>query len=375
MKIFIRPAFLCIATWLVFSFNGPLHSQTTLQEAFRDKFVVGAALNRSRITGTDTLSKRIVAEQFNSYTPENDMKWMWIHPKPGVYRFDISDQFVAMGESRHKHLVAHTLVWHNQTPRWVFQDSEGNPTTRDTLLMRMKDHIQTIMGRYKGRIHTWDVVNEALDDKGGFRETNWQQIIGDDYVEKAFQFAREADPDAHLIYNDFSMNLSGKREGTVRLIQDLRSKGIRVDGVGMQCHYGLKYPTLEEIEASIVAFAEIGLDVMITELDVSVLPSPFGNPGGEIGRRPAYRPELDPYKEFLPDSVQQLLAERYAGLFGLFVKHADKISRVTFWGVDDKTSWKNNFPIRGRTDYTLLFDRQLEPKPAFDAVIKSSMAE
>lgn len=375
MKTLQRTLTLLLATWLVFAPGQPLRSQTTLKDAFQDHFYVGAALNGSRIMGRDTLAKSLIESQFSSLTPENDMKWERIHPRPGVYRFDIADQLVAMGQEQDKHLVAHTLIWHNQTPRWVFQDSQGNLTTRDTLLMRMQEHIQTIMGRYKGKIHTWDVVNEALDDRGRLRETLWKQIIGDDYIEKAFQFAHEADPDAQLIYNDFSMAGKGKREGTVRMVRDLQSKGIRIDGVGMQCHYDLDSPSLEDIEASIVAFAELGVEVMITELDLSVLPSPYSNPGGEMGRRNSYRPELDPYRDHLPDSVLQLQAQRYADLFTIFVKHSDKISRVTFWGVDDGTSWKNNFPVRGRIDYALLFDRKYQPKPAFDAVIRSARQE
>jgi endo-1,4-beta-xylanase len=340
-----------------------------LKDAYRDHFLVGAALSKNRIYEKDSLSARLILEQFNTLTPDNDMKWERIHPKPGIYNFEVADRFVELGERNGMHLVGHVLVWHSQTPPWVFKDQDGNPVTRDTLLARMKDHIQTVVGRYKGRIHTWDVVNEAVGDDGNLRESPWYRIIGEDYIEKAFRYAMEADPGAKLVYNDYSLASAAKREGTVRLVRDLQSKGVRVDAVGMQGHYDLVYPSLEELEASIVAFSDLGVEVMVTEMDVSVLPWPDQPRGAEISNRSEYQSRMDPYKESLPDSVQQVLADRYAGLFSVFVNHSDVVSRVTFWGVDDGTSWKNNFPVRGRTDYTLLFDRNYQPKPAFHAVM------
>lgn len=360
---------------LIFTFSHKATGQASLKETFQRQFVVGAALSGGVIMGKAPATLALVMQQFNTLTPENDMKWERIHPHPGEYNFQVADRFVALGEEQQMQLVAHTLIWHNQTPRWVFLDSQGNLTSRDTLLARMHDHIHTLMGRYKGRIHSWDVVNEAINDDGSLRESLWYRIIGEDYIEKAFQYAREADPDATLIYNDFSLANRSKREGVVRLVQSLRAKGVSIDAVGMQGHYDMKSPRPEELEASIVAFAELGVEVMVTELDVSVLPWPDLPPGAEVRNRFKYRPELDPFKEGLPEPEQQALAERYADLFTVFVKHADKISRVTFWGVDDGTSWKNNFPVRGRTDYALLFDRELQPKPAFHAVLKTSRAE
>ncbi|MEN8202590.1 MAG: endo-1,4-beta-xylanase [Bacteroidota bacterium] len=358
--------FLCIG--ILFA-EHKTDAQSSLKSSYQDKFMVGAALSGYRIMGRDPKAMDLVREQFNTLTAENDMKWERIHPEPGRYNFKVADRFVEFGEAQGMHMVGHTLIWHNQTPRWVFEDGRGKLTCRDTLLARMRNHIHTLMGRYRGKIHGWDVVNEAVNEDGTLRNSLWRQIIGDDYIERAFTYAREADPEARLIYNDFSLAGKAKREGIIRMVRDLQRKGIRVDAIGMQGHYDLNYPALKGLEASIVAFSELGVEVMITELDVSVLPWPDLRPGAEISGRMDYRPELDPYQEGLPATVQEDLAQRYSALFKVFTRHSDKITRVTFWGVDDGRSWKNNFPVRGRTDYALLFDRKLQPKPAFRAVI------
>jgi endo-1,4-beta-xylanase len=277
---------------------------------------------------------------------------------------------VVLGEKNDMFIVGHTLIWHYQVPDWLFVDTTGKPIDRETLLARMKEHIFTVVGRYKGRIDGWDVVNEAVGNDGQMRKNKWLEIIGEDYVQKAFEYARQADPKAELYYNDFNMWQKGQREGVIRLIRDLQSKGVRVDGIGIQGHYGMDYPPLDELEESIVAFAELGVKVMITELDVTVFPNPWENKGADITFNFKPQEKLNTYVNGLPDSEQNNLAGRYAELFSLFYKHRDKISRVTFWGVHDGQSWRNNWPIRGRTDYPLLFDRQYQPKPAFDAVVK-----
>lgn len=337
-------------------------------------FYVGTALNRFQIDGKDSVSLNLAVKQFNSITAENAMKWEKIHPKPGVYYFNDADKFVEFGESNDMYIVGHCLVWHSQTPGWVFQDEEGNPVSRDTLLQRMRDHIFTVVGRYRGRVDCWDVVNETMGDDGQDRPTKWREIIGEDYVLKAFEFAREADPDAELIYNDYSLPNSEKREGVIRLIKDLRAKGAKVDGVGMQAHYHLDYPTLEDLEASIKAFGENGLSVSITELDINVLPRSMLRRGADITDFEAFRAEYNPYPDAWPDSMQVVLAERYRDLFTVFVRNADVINRVTLWGVYDRQSWLNNWPIPGRTNYPLLFDRKCQPKPAFDYVMQTATA-
>jgi len=224
--------------------------------------------------------------------------------------------------------------------------------SRDTLLARLRDHIHTVVGRYRGRIKGWDVVNEALNDDGTLRQTPWLAGLGEDYIAQAFRFAHEADPDAELYYNDYSLENAPKRRGALDLVRRLRDEGVPIAGVGLQGHDRMDWPTPAQQDSTIAAFAALGVHVMITELDIDVLP-----------------PDLNPYPDSLPDSVQAALAGRYAALFAVYLRHADAITRVTFWGVSDGDSWLNNWPVRGRRNYPLLFDRLHRPKPAFDAVI------
>jgi endo-1,4-beta-xylanase len=369
MKSFeAKPAWIVclIVIFTAVSYNQVPH----LKEVYKDYFYIGTALNRNQIFGKDTSAASLITDHFNSITPENILKWYAVHPEPEKFDFEAPDRLVALGKENGMFVVGHTLVWHSQTPRWVFQDTSGTAADRETLLQRMKDHIFTIVSRYKGQIHGWDVVNEAIDDDGRLHKSPWLEIIGEDYLQKAFEYAREADPNAELYYNDYSMYKPGKVKGVVKLVRSLQEKGIRVDGIGLQGHWGLDYPSLDELEASIMAYAELGAKVMITELDISALPNPYDYRGADIAQNFELKKKLNPFTEELPDSVQTQLAERYAELFTLFLKHRDTISRITFWGVHDGKSWKNNFPVRGRTDYPLLFDRQCQPKPAFFAVVK-----
>jgi endo-1,4-beta-xylanase len=265
-------------------------------------------------------------------------------------------------------------VWHNQTPKWVFEDEKGNPVSREVLLQRMREHIQTVVGRYKGRIHGWDVVNEALNEDGTMRESPWMKIIGPDYVEKAFEFAHQADPQAQLYYNDYSLENEAKRKGAVALIRKLQAAGIPVAAVGLQDHNTLKFPSPQQEDDTIAAFEQLGIRVNITELDITVLPPATKEPTAEVEASAENSSALNPYTAGLPDSVQQELAKRYAELFAVFVKHRKSIDRVTFWGVTDNDSWRNDWPARGRTDYPLLFDRKGESKPAFNAVLRTAKA-
>lgn len=369
-----RSPFFQIATLSLFSLlvltTISCSEQTTLKEKFQDDFKIGATLGAREIIGKDSLGLKLVTEQFDAVTTDNDMKWQRIHPYPGVFNFKIADKFIEYGNENGMYLVGHTLIWHSQTPDWVFQDSLGEPASREDMILRMEDHITTIVTHYKGKIDCWDVVNEAVNDDGTIRENVWYNAIGEDYIQLAFEFARNADPDTYLNYNDYSLARPEKRDGVIKLVKSLQEKGIQVDGIGMQGHYDLEGPDIEAIEASIVAFSKLGVRVNITELDISALPSPWGRIGADISISKKLREELNPYTEMLPDSIQLELANRYKELFNVFVKHSDKIDRVTFWGVTDKTSWKNNFPMRGRTDYPLLFDRSYQAKPAFDAVME-----
>ena len=332
--------------------------------------MIGAALNRRQILEEDTRGAAIVSAQFNSITPENVLKWALVHPEPGRYDFAAADRFVEFGQKHGMFVVGHTLVWHNQTPRWVFEDGKGKPVDRETLLSRLREHIFTVVGRYKGRIKGWDVVNEALNQDGTMRQSPWLRIIGDDYLVKAFQFAHEADPNAELYYNDYDLELPAKRAGGVELIRKLKAAGVPITGVGLQNHNLMDWPTAADEDATISAFEKLGVKVNITELDVDVLPRTT-KPGADYAVAIPVTPQLNPYVDRLPDAQQLALAKRYAELFQVYLKHRDAIDRVTFWGVADGDSWLNNWPMKGRTNYPLLFDRYGRGKPALAAVINT----
>ena len=350
---------------------GLAQAPASLKDAYQGAFFVGAAVNANQFTGKDSRSAAIVKEQFSTITPENVLKWERVHPKLDNYDFVLPDQFVAFGEKNHMFIVGHCLIWHAQTPAWVFQDENGKQIGRDALLKRMHDHISTVVGRYKGRIQSWDVVNEALNEDGTLRQSPWMKIIGEDYIAKAFQYAHEADPQAQLNYNDYSIENEAKRNGAVALIRKLQAQGIPVSTVGIQGHDSLDWPSADLEDATITAFAVLGVKVAITELDVDVLPSAW-SPTADVTLNVKSDPKINPYPNGLPDDVQKALAKQYAGLFAVYLKHRDVVNRVTFWGVTDGDSWKNNWPVMGRTDYPLLFDRAGKPKPAYDAVIKEA---
>ena len=347
-------------------------AQTTLKGAFQKDFLIGAALNPSQFSGSNVVEAALVRQQFNSISPENVLKWEKIHPQPGQFDFVPADRYVEFGLTNKMTVIGHNLIWHSQTPDWVFRDDRGNLIDRDTLLARMREHISTVVGRYKGKIFGWDVVNEALNEDGTWRDSPWRKIIGDDYIAKAFEYANEADPQAELYYNDFSLENEPKRSGAIALIKKLQAQGVKISGIGSQGHYGLNSPSVKQVDQTLSAFEKLGLKVMITELDVNLLPQPTSSTGAEVSTHFELRAGMNPYPNGLPDSMQQRLAQRYADLFFVFLKHRDSISRVTFWGVTDGDSWLNDWPVRGRTSYPLLFDRAGKPKPAFDAVLKTA---
>lgn len=347
----------------------------TLKDAYQQDFLVGAAVNGAQFTEKDARGAALIKNQFNSITPENALKWENIHPRLDTYAFDLPDEYVAFGEQNHMFIVGHCLVWHHQIPDEVFRDAQGKLVTREVLLQRMRDHIHTVVGRYKGRINSWDVVNEALNDDGTLRQSLWLKIIGEDYIEKAFEYAHEADPQAQLTYNDYSLENEPKRNGALALIEKLKAKGVPITSVGLQGHDSLSWPSVEQQDATITAFEKLGVKVVISELDIDVLPRAANQDTADITTNIKANASLNPYVNGLPDSVQQALAQRYAELFAVFLKHRDLISRVTFWGVTDGDSWRNDWPVKGRTSYPLLFDRNGQPKPAFDAVIRAATGQ
>jgi endo-1,4-beta-xylanase len=346
------------------------HAPTSLKKAFKGDFFIGAAINEAQITGQDQRSDALLASQFNSISPENVLKWERVNPQPGKYDFDLADKYVALGRKHHMFIVGHNLVWHSQVPAWVFHDEKGNLLDRDALLARMKDHIDTVVGRYKGKINSWDVVNEALSDDGTMRQSLWYKIIGPDFIEKAFQYAHEADPKAELVYNDYSLENEPKRSGAIALVKKMRADGVYITGVGIQGHDHLDWPTSDQEEETISAFQAAGIKVSITEFDITVLPNAGQQRTADVNLRVQQDAALNPYANGLPDSVQQELAKRYSELFSVFLKHPGEVERVTFWGITDGDSWLNNWPVQGRTNYPLLFDRNGQPKPAYDVVLR-----
>jgi endo-1,4-beta-xylanase len=352
---------------------GRLHSTSDpqpLKDVFKDAFLVGASLKHAQISGEDERAVSLVKTHFNTITPENVMKWERIHPEPEKYDFAAADRFVEFGERNGMFIVGHTLIWHDQTPQWVFENENAEPLGREALLQRMREHIDTVVSRYKGQVDGWEVVNAALNENGTLRESRWYNIIGEDYVEMAFRYANEADPDAQLYYNDYSLEQPAKRAGAVRLIKSLQKKGVSITGVGTRGSSRLGYPAVKELENTITAFGRLGLDVMITALDIDVLPVAFDYEDVDLSGKAELREQLDPYPYQLPASMQRRQAEQYRDLFELFLNHRDVITRVTFWGVTDADSWQNNWPVQGRTNYPLLFDREGRPKPAFHYVVE-----
>lgn len=352
------------------SCNSTVTEQTpTLKDAYQGMFVIGTALNKGHNYGTDTLGINLIKQHFNSIVAENCMKSMHIQPTEGVFFFDEADKFVEFGEANNMNIIGHTLIWHSQAPDWFFVDEDGADVTREVMIERMRNHIHTVVGRYKGRVDGWDVVNEAFMDDGSWRNTKFYEIIGEEYIKLAFQFANEADPDAELYYNDYAMSAEGKRNGVVELVKQLQAAGVRVDGIGMQGHMGMDYPDISEFEKSIKAFAALDVNVMITEMDITLLPFP-GDETAEVSLSAEYQEKMNPYAAGLPDNINAAWEQRYIDYFQLFLNYSDNISRVTLWGLTDADTWRNNWPIEGRTDYPLLFGRDYQAKPVVEKLIE-----
>lgn len=341
-----------------------------LKDVLGKSFLVGTALNVSQTSGCDSLVTTTITNNFNSIVAENCMKPEAVQPTEGKFKWHQADRFVKFGEDRGMAVIGHVLVWHSQTPDWFFKDAEGKQASKELLVQRMKTHIYSVVGRYRGRIKGWDVVNEAIEDDGTYRQSPWYKIIGPEYIEMAFRFAHEADPDAELYYNDFSMSKPAKRLTVCRIVKELKQKGLRIDGIGMQSHNGLIWPDIKEYEASIDAFSACGVNVMITELDMNVLPTPDSFGGAEVSQNFEYQERMDPYKNGLPADVAQRINDRWLEFFKVYQRHQHQISRVTLWGVSDAQSWMNDWPINGRTAYALLFDRQYQPKSVIQDIMQ-----
>ena len=370
--------FLPLALMLAVSLT-PAKAQT-LKDAYRDLWYTGVSVNQwevaadesgrndhdvtGMISGDQTKDWDIITRNFNWVVAENCMKCEVIHPKEGVYDFTLADQFVDKARAAGMKVLGHCLIWHSQCAPWFHYDDQGRLVSPEVLKKRMREHIFTIMNHFQGRIDAWDVVNEAFEDDGTLRQSLFYQILGSDYIPLSFQYAHEADPTVELYYQDYSMNKAAKVEGVCRFFAPLIRQGLPVDVIGMQGHLVLEgNDYIREYEHSIETIAALGVKTAFTELDLTVLPNPYGFSGANVSDRFAYRPEMDPYKKGLTKEHEQVIEQFWLDFFRLLLRHKESIQRVSFWCLNDANSWRNDFPIKGRTDYATLFDRQNQPKP------------
>lgn len=337
----------------------------TLRQAAADNFLFGCAISPRELD--DPKHAELIATQFNAVTAGNEMKPDALQRVKGKFTFEQADKLVDFAQKHDMKVIGHTLLWHSQAPKWLFEDESGKPLPREEALENLRTHIHTVMKHFRGRVHGWDVINEAIDDGGPYlRNTPALRAIGEDYIVKAFQFAREADPDAELYYNDYNIEADYKRPKAVRLLKELEAAGVKPDALGIQGHWLLEKPDIAEIERGLTTFRDMGYKMMLTEVDVDVLPR--RGAGADVTERNAAA--ANPYTAGLPDDVQQKLARRYEELFEMLRRYDGHITRVTLWGTHDGNSWLNFWPTPGRTNHPLLFDRQYQPKPAFFSVIK-----
>lgn len=336
-----------------------------LKDTFKDRFLIGTAVNVDITRGKYPDITEIIKRNFSSITPENALKWESLRSKEGEWKWADADSFVAFGEAHKIHSVGHCLAWHSQIPDSVFKNNKGKYIKPAELRGKMTDHITTLVNRYKGKLAAWDVVNEAVGDDNVMRKSHYYKILGEEFIDLAFNLAHEVDPSAHLLYNDYNIEKDGKREAALALLGRLKKRGVPIQGVGIQGHIAIDGPSIADIEKSIEAYAKLGLRVHFTELDVDVLSREWDSPTADIATRFDYTSERDPYIKGMTKERNDQLSARYESLFKLFIKHKDKIDRVTFWGVSDDMTWLNDFPIKGRTNHPLLFDRTHQPKDVY----------
>ena len=359
----------------------------TLREAYRDYWYTGVSVNQwqveadqvgdnsfdvtGHVSNDQTADWQIIVENFNWVVAENCMKCEVIHPKEGVYDFTLADKFVDKAKSNGLKVLGHCLIWHSQCAPWLHYDEKGNLVSPEVLKKRIREHIYTIVNHFKGRVDAWDVVNEAFEDDGTPRQSLFYQILGTDYIPLAFQYAHEADPNAELYYQDFSMNKSKKVEGVADFFRPLIKQGLPVNAIGMQGHMVLENNNyIEEYEHAINTIASLGIPTAFTEVDLTVLPNPYGFSGANVSDRFAYRPEMDPYKKGLTKAHEAEIEKFWVSFYQMLLRHHKDIQRVNFWCLNDAISWRNDFPIKGRTDYATLFDRQNKPKPVVQKLIQ-----
>ena len=368
---FIRNSAAAYASLAMLKYNAIARAaeDTGLKDVFKGDFYIGTAISEHNMQESRPEYLALLTKEFNAITMENNMKWGVIHPEEDTWNWEIPDKFVDFGTKHNMYILGHNLVWHSQMARSGFVDRDGRQLSRDAMLQRMQNHIATLVGRYKGRVIGWDAVNEAVDEDRGWRRSRWLEIIGEDFMDYAFHYAHDVDPGADLLYNDYNMHNPGKRQFVVDWVEGAKKRGVPITGIGMQGHVGLGYPDIHEFENSIVAYGRTGLNVHITEMDVDVLPVAQQRTGAEISNSADYSDELNPYVDGLPSEIEKKQADRYVEFFKVFLKHRDVIKRISFWCTGDGESWKNNFPVRGRTNYPLMFDRNYKRKACYDAVV------
>jgi len=342
---------------LSYSQINKLDSTKGLRDFYKNYFTMGVAVTPQSLKGPEA---DLVIKHFSSLTAENAMKMGPIHPEENRFNWEPADEIVNFAQANRIKVRGHTLCWHNQTPNWLFKDENGNQATKDLVLKRLKVHITEVVSRYKGKIYAWDVLNEAIDDDSTkfMRNTPWYSICGEEFISKAFEYAHQADPDALLFYNDYNTENPGKRKNIYRLLKKLIDAHVPIHGIGLQGHWSIYGPTEKELRKSIELFSSLGLEIQITELDVSVYPP-------ESVRREKRENETDVFTS----EMEQKEVEQYKMFFKVFREYKDNVSGVTFWNISDKHSWLDTYPVRGRKNYPLLFDQQLKPKKAYWQVV------
>ena len=351
-------------------------TETSLAKAYEKYWYTGISVNQWETASDNnpqTKDWKVIVDNFNWVVAENCMKCEVVHPEQNRYDFTLADQFVDKARSANLKVMGHCLIWHSQCAKWFHYDNDGNLVSADTLKARMKEHITTVMNHFKGRVDAWDVCNECFEDDGSFRNSLFYQILGEDFIKLAFEYAHEADPDVELYYNDYSMNKASKVEAVANFFAPLVKNGLPLTAINMQGHIildGGAKSIISEYQHSIETIKAVGVKTGFSELDLSVLPNPFGHSGANVSDKFAYRPEMDPYIDSLPAARQLEIDQFWIDFFKMLIKNRDEITRVNFWCLNDGNSWRNDFPIRGRKDYATLFDRDNKPKPTVAKLIE-----
>jgi endo-1,4-beta-xylanase len=343
-------------------FCGTTQAQTEtekgLKDYFKGYFTMGVAVTPRNLKGDEA---KLILQHFESLTAENAMKMGPIHPEEKRYYWKDADEITAFAQQNNLKLRGHVLCWHEQTPKWLFVDENGKDVSKEVLLQRLKDHITEVVTRYKGKIYAWDVVNEVIADEDSkfYRDSPWYRICGDEFISKAFEYAHAADPNALLFYNDYNSEQPVKREKICKLVRQLKDNGVPIHGVGLQGHWNIHDPSEKNLREAFDAYSKLGVDVQITELDVSIYP-------WEKDQRPRREGEKD---ELTPELEAKQTAF-YKMAFDAMREHNKAITAVTFWNVSDRSTWLDNYPVRGRKNYPLLFDVNLKPKKVYWEVVR-----